>query len=65
MFNLREKLTWCIARLDSDAFAGFVLGSGLTLTVVLTMSLLWPTHGVERHVLAVAKQQLQGIPLPP
>jgi hypothetical protein len=65
MFNLREELAWCTTRLDSDAFAGFVLGSGLTLTIVLTMSFLFPTHVVENHVLEAARQALHGIPLPP
>ena len=65
MFDLRKGLAGGATRLESDAFAGFALGSTLTLAVVLILNLLLPTHVVENHVLEVARQALYGIPLPP
>jgi hypothetical protein len=65
MFDLRKGQAPATTRFDSDAFVGFVLGSALTLAMVLTMNLLLPTHVVENHVLEVARQALYGNPLPP
>ena len=65
MFNLRQGLAWCTTRLASDAFAGFVVGSTLTLALVLILNLLRPPYVVENHVLEVARQALHGIPSPP
>ena len=65
MVNLREGLAWCTTRLTADAFPSFILGSTLTLALVLLWNLLQPSYVVERHVLEVAKQALYGSPLPP
>ncbi len=65
MINLREKLAWCPTCLTADTFPSFILGSTLTLALVLLWNLLQPSYVVERHVLEVARQALYGIPLPP
>jgi hypothetical protein len=43
MFNRRKGRAWCATRLDSDAFAGFFLGSTTTLALVLIVNFLLPT----------------------
>lgn len=65
MFNLRDRLAWCTTRLDSATFAGFVLGSTLTLALVLILNLLLPPYAIENHVLEVARQALHENPSPP
>jgi hypothetical protein len=64
MFNLRKGRTWCATRLDSDAFAGFFLGSTTTLALVLMVNFLRPTSVVEKRALEAAKQALYWIFLP-
>jgi hypothetical protein len=64
MFRLRKGLAWCATRLEPEAFAGFAVGSAVTLALVLTLNLLLPTNVVEKRVLEAAKQALHGTYLP-